>query len=267
MATGLTAVLADYAVGTVLAGRPGWGWLLLSIPAAIAMILVPAWWPLLRAAVSAMAGPLHLNGLRRQRGRTWRPARRVAAATGGKLLRTPSRTLLGGFVIALACAALSLDLAAHWAFRGAAQSWAGRSVSWEGQVVEVATVLIIVTMVTLTVADLNWVTARERTAEFRTLRAIGWSARDVTRLTLRNAVRLGLAGGLAAGAGDLVGGIAVSGSVPPRMIAVAAVAAAAGVAMSLFAVGISAALSRSRPWEEMNCSPTVRPFFSYGAGA
>jgi len=267
MVAGLLAVLAVYAVGTVLAGRPGWVWLLLSIPAAIAMILAAAWWPLLRATTRTLAGSLRLDRLRRPRRRSRPPSGETVTASAGKLLRTPSRTLLGGFVIALACAALSLELAARWAFHGAAQSWAGRSVSWEGTVVDVAAVLVIVTMATVTVADLDWVTARERAAELRTLRAIGWSSRDVTRLTLVNAVRLGLAGGLTAAAADLLGGLAVSGSAPLRLIAVAGVAAAAGVTMSLLAAGISAALGGSRPWEEINCSPMVRPFFSYGTGA
>jgi hypothetical protein len=237
----VAAVLAVYAAGSLLVGRPGWTWLLLSVPAAVAMILAAAWWPLLRTTASLLARRINA-------GRPWRRGRpfgawaAVAPGPALRLLRTPSRTLLGAFVIALACAALSLELAARWAYSGAAQSWAGRSVSVTGTVVDVAAVVLIVTMATATVADLDLVTRTERAAELRTLRAIGWSARDVTRLTVWNAVRLGLAGGLAAGALDLLGGLAAAGAVPPRLIAVAAFAAAAGVAMSLLAAGVSAAM-------------------------
>ena len=269
MVAGLTAVLAVYAVGTVIVGRPSRPWLLLSIPAAIAMILAAVWWPLLPAAARVLAEPLCLNRWRwpgRRSGAGSRQEGRAPVAAG-KLLRSPYRTLLGGFVIALACAALSLEFAARWAFGGAAQSWAARSDSPAGMVVDAAAVLIIVTMATVTVADLDLVTARERAGELRTLRAIGWSARDVTRLTLWNAVRRGLAGGLAAGMADIGAGFAVPGSAPLRLTAVVAMAAAAGIAVSLLATGISAALGRLRPSEEMNCSPTVRPFFSYGSGA
>lgn len=254
---GAAAAVTLYAVGAPLAGRPAWAWLLASIPAAIAMMAAAAGWPLLRAAARALAGPPSAD-----RTRSPRPSRRPART----LLRNRARTLLGGFVIVLACSALSLELAARWAAGGAAQSWAGRSASSDPAIIDIAAVLVIAVMATATVADLGLVTVRERAAELRTLRAIGWSARDVTRLTLRHAVRLGLAGGGVAGLADLAGGLAVAGSEPPRLIAVAAVAVAAGVAMSLLAWGLSAVLGRSRPWVEMNCSPTVRPFFSYGFG-
>lgn len=249
MVAGLAAVLAVCAIGTALGGRPDWTWLL-SIPAAIAMIGAALWWPLLRAAARALAGPLGADRTRRPR----RPRRsRAPAEQAGRvpvpvrgLLRTPSRTLLGGLAIALACAALSLELCARWAFSGAAQSWAGRSVTWQDTVADIAAVLVIVIMATATVADLGRVAARERAGELRTLRAIGWSALDVARLTLRDAVRPGLAGGLAVGVLDLLGGLAVAGYAPLRMIAVAGLTAAAGVAISLLAAGLSVAFSGSK---------------------
>jgi len=96
------------------------------------------------------------------------------------------------------------------------------------------------------VADLDLVTVRERAGEMRTLRAIGWSARDVGRLTVWNAVRLGLAGGAVVGAFDLLGGLAVTGSASPRLIAMACLVALAGLVMSLLGVGLSAFLRHAR---------------------
>jgi len=218
LAAGLAAVLAVGVVGTVLVGRPTWAWLL-SMPAAIAMIFATAWWPLLGAA-SGLAGRGHD-----------RPT-------------TPAHALLGVLVIALASAALSLELTVRWAFRGAVQSWAGRSISWQGTLVDVAAVLVIVTMATVTVADLDSANLRERAAETRTLRAIGWSARDLARLRVRRAVRLGLAGGGLAGALVLLGGQVAAGAAPPLLIGVAGLAAAAGVAMSLLAAGLSMMFGR-----------------------
>jgi predicted lysophospholipase L1 biosynthesis ABC-type transport system permease subunit len=221
LAAALAAVLAVGVVGTVLVGRPTWAWLL-SMPAAIAMISAAAWWPLLRATVGGLAGRGHD-----------RPAAPVPA-------------LLGVFVIALAGAALSLELAVRWAFRDAVQSWAGRSISWQGTLVDVAAVLVIVTMATVTVADLDPAGLRERAAEARTLRAIGWSARDLTWLRVRRAVRLGLAGGGVAGALVLLGGQVAASAAPPRLIGVAGLAAVAGVAMSLLAAGLSTIFGRPR---------------------
>jgi hypothetical protein len=235
------AVLAGYAIGAALADRPHWAWLLLSIPAVIAIILVETRRPLLRATVRVLEKPLHRDWPR------WRPAGRAVMPSHQvrKLLRTPSRMLLRMFVIAVACMALTLELAALWAFRGAADPWTGRPGTWQGTVVDVAAVLLIVMMATFAVADLDWITLRERAPEVRTLRAIGWSARDLARLTLQNAVWPGLVGGLVAGAFDLMGGLAVAGSAPPRLIALTGLAAAVGVAMSLLAAGLSTMFSRS----------------------
>jgi putative ABC transport system permease protein len=225
---GVAAVVAGYTVGTALIGRPVWAWLLLSIPAAITVILAGVCWPLLRAT-----GRLRQSDTARPR-----PAR--------KLLRSSSRTVLGILMIALACAALSLELATRWAFEGTTQSWAGRPASWQGTVADVAAVLMIVTLATFMVADLDLVTVRERAGEVRTLRAIGWSARDVGRLTVWNAARLGLAGGAAVGAFDLLGGLTLAGSTPPRLIAMACLVALAGLVMSLLGAGLSVLLRHAR---------------------
>jgi putative ABC transport system permease protein len=221
LAAGLAAVLAVGAIGTILVGRPTWAWLL-SMPVAIAMIFAAACLPLLRATIGGLAGRGHD-----------RPT-------------TPAPALLAVAVIALAGAALSMELAVRWAFRGAVQSWAGRSISWQGTLVDIAAVLVIVTMATVTVADLDSASLRERAAEARTLRAIGWSARDLARLRVRRAVRLGLAGGGAAGSLVLLGGQVAAGGAPPPLIGVAGLAAVAGVAMSLLAAGLSTIFGRTR---------------------
>jgi ABC-type antimicrobial peptide transport system permease subunit len=161
------------------------------------------------------------------------PARAVRG-----LLRTSTHTLLSTFVIAVACVALSLEVAARWAFAGAATPWTERPITGQGAVVDVVAVLLVVLMATFTVADLALLTLRERALEVSTLRAIGWSAADVARLTLQNAVWPGLAGGFIAGAFVLLGGLAVAGSAPPRLIALSALAVAVGVAMSLLAASL-----------------------------
>ena len=142
-------------------------------------------------------------------------------------------------MIAGASVALSLQVAARWAFAGAATSWTQRPVTGQGTFVDGAAVLIVVLMATFTVADLDWVALRERAVEVRTLRAIGWSALDLARLTLRNAVWPGLSGGLIAGGADLLVGLPAAGAAPPRLIALVALAAASGIALSLLANGLS----------------------------
>jgi hypothetical protein len=142
-------------------------------------------------------------------------------------------------VIAGASVALSLQVAARWAFAGSATSWAQRPVTGLGAVVDGAAVLIVVLMATFTVADLDLVALRERAVEVRTLRAIGWSALDLTTITSRNAVWPGLAGGLIAGGADLLAGLPASGAAPLRLTALVGLAAASGIALSLVANGLS----------------------------
>jgi putative ABC transport system permease protein len=218
-------LLAEFALTAAVAGAAA---VAVGFPAAITVILAGVCWPLLRAT----------GRLRQLAPARPRPAR--------KLLRSSSRTVLGILMIALACAALSLELATRWAFEGTTQSWAGRPASWQGTVADVAAVLMIATLATFMVADLDLVTVRERAGEMRTLRAIGWSARDVGRLTVWNAVRLGLAGGAVVGAFDLLGGLAVAGSASPRLIAMACLVALAGLVMSLLGAGLSAFLRHAR---------------------
>jgi putative ABC transport system permease protein len=206
------------------------------IPVALAAVAVVAvetrrWLP------RTLAGAAFLR-----RPRPRRPSARPAAApplrSVRRLLRTPARMVLSTFVIAVACVALSLEVAARWAFSGAATPWTERPVTAQGTAVDIVAVLLIAAMAVFAVADLNLLSLRERAAEVRTLRAIGWSAPDLVWLTLQNAAWPGLAGGLVAAGFDLLGGLAVVGSAPPRLIALSALAAAVGVAMSLVAASL-----------------------------
>lgn len=237
------AALAGYAVGAALAGRPEWAWLVLCVPAVIAAVIPRARRTLLAAKARGLAGaprgdwPRWRWLLSRRSPRPDRaeaPARRVR-----RLLRAGSRRLLRTLVIAGASVAFSLQVAARWAFAGAATSWTQRPLTGPGTFVDGAAVLVVVLMATFTIADLDWVALRERAVEVRTLRGIGWSALDLARLTSRNAVWPGLTGGLIAGGTDLLVGLPANGAAPLRLIALVVLAAASGIALSLLANGLS----------------------------
>jgi hypothetical protein len=244
------AALAGYAIGAVLAGRLEWAWLLLCVPVLIAAVIPLARHPLLAAKASGIAAVPREAWWRRPWRRPGRPvdpraARMGRAGSPARLvrlrlrLRVGPRRLLRTLMIAGASVALSLQLGARWAFVGAATSWTQRPVTGQGRFVDGAAVLIVVLMATFTVADLDLVALRERAAEVRTLRAIGWSALDLAKLTSWNAVWPGLSGGLIAGGADLLAGLPASGAAPLRLIALVALAAASGVALSLIANGLS----------------------------
>jgi hypothetical protein len=239
------AALAAYAIGAALAGRLEWVWLVLCVPVAIGAAIPRARQALLAAKVRGLAGAPPGNWSRWRRGwPAWFPAGRRRAETPRRRirrrLRGGSRRLLRVLVIAGASAALSLQLAARWAFAGADTSWTQRPVTGAGALVDGAAVLVVVAMATFTVADLDWVALREQAVELRTLRAIGWSPLDLGRLRVRNAAWPGLAGGLIAGGADLLFGLPASGASPLRLIALVVMAAVAGAALSAAANGLSA---------------------------
>jgi hypothetical protein len=241
------AALAGYAIGAALAGRLEWAWLLLCVPVVIAAVISWARHTLLAAKGGGRAKRRAPGGdWPRSRGRlaSLRSTRPGRAGAHARLVRRGLRAgsrklLLRTLVIAGASLALSLQVAARWAFAGAATSWTQRPVTGQGTLVDGAAVLIVVLMATFTVADLDWVALRERAVEVRTLRAIGWSTLDLTRLTVRNAVWPGLCGGLIAGGTDLLVGLPASGAAPLRLIALVVLATASGIALSLLANGLS----------------------------
>lgn len=239
---GLLAVPTAYAAEALLSRQPTSAWSLLSMPVAVAMTLAAAWWPVQR--VTAESEPTAVAAARRPAvGR--QP--RVAGQAVRNLLRTPSRTALGTLVIAAACAALGLELAARWALNGGVVgSWLGRPASWQANAIDVGAVLVILAIATVTVADIDWLTAGERAAELRTLRAIGWPARGVVRLVVWEAVLLGLAGGLIASVLDVAGSLAVVHHAPVRLLLAAAAVTGAGAVVSLAAAGLAAAAGFAR---------------------
>jgi hypothetical protein len=236
------AALAGYAIAAALAGRLEWAWLLLCVPAVIAAVIPRERHALLAAKVRGLAGTPRGDWRWRRlprwrstpRGRADAPARLIR-----RLLRAGSRRLLRTLVIAAASVALSLQVAARWAFAGAATSWTQRPVTGQVALVDGAAVLIVVLMATFTVADLDWVALGERAVEVRTLRGIGWSALDLARLTLPNAVGPGLSGGLIAAGTELVVGLPASGAAPLRLIALVLLTAASGIVLSLLANGLA----------------------------
>jgi hypothetical protein len=261
------AVLGGYAIGAALSsGPPGWAWLLLAVPVGATVVVAETWRPRMaplsgafaRIAAQPRAARWLAGRARRQLARPAHPVRR--------LLRAPGRTVLAAFVITVAGVALSLELATRWAFAGANTSWTVRPVTGEGLAVDIAAVFFVVLMATFTAADLIGITLRERAAELSTLRAIGWPAREVTRITLRKAAWSGLLGGLAAGGFDLLGGLFAVGSISVRLIALGGLAVAVGMVIGLLAGFVSKMFDTSRQnkhfnIEEFTCSPAVPLFF------
>jgi putative ABC transport system permease protein len=237
LAAGLLAVGLAYIAEAAISRDPATGWPLLSAPAAVAMTTVAAWWRVRRATAEPSASTAEFGAWSSLRGR---PAGVFGYAVWS-MLRDPGRTALCASVITVACTLLGLELVVRWVFGGAVVgSWLGQPFWWQDDPVDLAAVLTIVALATVTVTDIRWFSERERAVELRTLRAIGWPAHGVALLAVGEAVLIGLAAGVAASLLDVVGVLAVVHRVPADLPRVVAVVVGTGVAMTLLATGLSA---------------------------
>jgi putative ABC transport system permease protein len=235
---GLLAVLASCALQAVISRQPVTWWPLLSMPAAMAMTFVAAWWHVRRAT----AGPVPIKDLAAlgQAGGRW-PLGGLQHAMRS-LRRAPLHSALSVLVIAIAGTALGALLAVRWMFGGViVGSWFGAPIAWQASSVDVAAVITLLVLATITMTDISWLTCAERAPELRTLRAIGWSALSVARLAAGEAVLPGLAGGAIASVLNVLAIGAVVHRVPLGLIPVVATVMGAGALISLTASGLSAA--------------------------
>jgi hypothetical protein len=213
------------------------GWMLALALAGAAGAVSPAgpmrWWPVL-AAGAAVAVTLAA---------IWWPVRQALREPAR---RAPKRATAGLVVLALGCATLGQELATQLVFHGMIiGSLLGRPIVWQTDPADLAAAVTVLVVTTLAMADVHWLSIGKRAPDLRTLHAIGWPARRVVRLVVLDAVLVGALGGAAGCAVDLAGCLAVTGSIPASMVLVAASAAAAGVIISLVALGL-AALARPR---------------------
>jgi putative ABC transport system permease protein len=236
-AAGMLAVLLAYAVNAALSRDPVTGWPLLSLPVAVVMTIVAAWWQVRR--ISAEQTPAADLAETFAGGRTRPPS--VIRHLVRNTLRAARRNAPGAVVITVACAALGLELAVRWVFGGVVVgSLLGSPFWWQDDPVDLAAVLTIVALAAVTMMDISWLNG-ERAVELRTLRAIGWSARGVARLAVSEAALLGVAGGVAGGLLDVVGILAVVHRVPAGLLPVVTVVVGTGVAIAMVATGVPVA--------------------------
>jgi len=210
LAAVITATTAEAAIGR------DWlsSWSLIALPAAFAMTIAGAFWPL-------------------------RPA-----TTDGRQQRPPTQTAPAVLIIALASGAVGAELTLRWAFGGMlVGSWLGTPVSWPADRVGALSVIAIVGVATVALPALDWLTAGARADQLRTLKAIGWPARGVASLVIREATPRGLAGGITAAVVDVIATLIITRQVPAGTLAAAAVTIGVGLLLSLTSAALSAIIS------------------------
>jgi putative ABC transport system permease protein len=160
-------------------------------------------------------------------GRTPRTTvRTLLAMSLQNLRRIPSRTIVGASGLFVAVAALTMLLAVNMAFQGVVVgTLLGNTISFEVRGVDLLGVALAVALAGLCVADVLFLSLRERAAEFVTLRAAGWYGKHLRRLVLLEGQ-----------------GIALLGSVPGAIVGILAATSIAGYDARLVVAGALAAI-------------------------
>jgi ABC-type lipoprotein release transport system permease subunit len=217
----------------------------LAVPAAVVLALlaglVPAW----RAAHSDPGAAVRPAVLTVRRAHTPRGILGLAATN---LARVPGRSLLGALSLAVGVCALTLLLAVTLAFRGQlVGSLLGDAIAVQIRGVDYVAAAVTVLLGALAVADVLYLNIRERSAEFATLRAVGWPEGKLARLVTFEGLGMGLLGSVSGAAVGLAAAVVFAGRVPPALFATAATSAAVGTLIAAAAAAIPAALLRRLP--------------------
>ncbi|MEV0429498.1 FtsX-like permease family protein [Micromonospora sp. NPDC050495] len=218
---------------------------LLCVPLAVLLTAVAGALPALRAARTRSAEALHADAV---------PARRSAARLTfaglavANLVRAPARTLAGAVSLAAGVGAVTLIAAALWAFNdGMVGSLLGQAVSVQVRGVDLVAAGGVLLFGVLGVADVLYLSVRERSAEFATLRAVGWPDSALNRLLVYEALGVGALGcvlGIAAGLGSVA---LLVGQADGRLAALALAVTAAALLLTVLAALVPAILIRRLP--------------------
>jgi putative ABC transport system permease protein len=243
------AVLAEVAVVALVAGvgaaalalgvaaalgvrLPLWE-ALVAIPLALLLALVAASIPAARAAavwpVEALLPPVRSTA-------NAHSVRRHAVLPLVNLTRLPGRAAIAAGALAVGCGALTVLWAIERSFSGAVVgTLLGSAVLIRVHTADLVGAGVLVALAALALAEVLFVSVRERAPEFATLRAFGWRERAIATVVALEAVYLGLAGATVGAAAGVLIGLALG--VPLGSLALTGLATIAG--------GLAAALAAS----------------------
>ena len=245
LAAGLLAAAIALPVSAALGLNASPGRALVAVPVAIVVAvvagLVPAWLAARADPVSSVRPPVLAAGRAHQ-------PRGITSLAALNVARTPGRTLIGVASLAVGIAALTMLAAVTVAFRGQiVGSLLGDAVAVQVRGVDYIAAGATVALGVLAVADVVFLNITERAAELATIRSFGWHDTTLARLVITEGAIIGVTGSLA-GAGLGLGAAAwFAGQLPARLLAIAAVAVAAGILITAVAALLPAVLLRRLP--------------------
>ncbi|MEV4543242.1 ABC transporter permease [Micromonospora echinaurantiaca] len=217
---------------------------LLCVPIAVLLTAAASTLPALRAARTRSAEALQASAAPARRA----AARSIAGLAAANLVRVPARTLAGAVSLAAGVGAVTLIAAALWAFDdGMVGSLLGQAVSVQVRGVDLVAVGGVLLFGVLGVADVLYLNVRERSAEFATLRAVGWPDAALNRLLLYEALGVGALGCVLGAAAGLGSTALLVGRVDGRLAVLALAVTAAALLLTVLAALVPAILIRRLP--------------------
>lgn len=217
----------------------------LAVPAAVLLTLVAGLVPAWRASRSDPAEAVRPAVLSIRRARA---PRTVVGLAVTNLVRTPGRSLVGALSLAVGVCALTLLLAVTLAFRGQlVGSLLGGAISVQIRGVDYLAASMTMLLGAVAVADVLYLNIRERSAEFATLRAIGWREGPLARLVTLEGTGMGLIGSVVGAAVGLAAAATFAGSLPAVLLLIATTAVVAGTAIAAAAAFLPATALRRLP--------------------
>jgi putative ABC transport system permease protein len=245
LAAGLLAAVTAVPISAALGLDASPGRALLAVPVAIAVAVVaglaPAWLAARADPVTSVRPPALAVGRAHQ-------PRGITSLALLNVVRTPGRTLIGVASLAIGIAALTMLTAVSFAFRGVVVgSLLGDAIAVQVRSVDYVAAGATVALGVLAVADVVFLNIRERAAELATIRSFGWRDGALARLVVTEGAVIGVTGSLIGAAAGLGAAAWFTGQLPARLLAVAAVAVAAGIIVTAVAALPPAALLRRLP--------------------
>jgi putative ABC transport system permease protein len=245
LAAGLLAAVIAVPISAALGLDASPGRALLAVPVAIAVAvtagLAPAWLAARADPVTSVRPPVLAVGRAHQ-------PRGITALALLNVARTPGRTLIGVASLAVGIAALTLLTAFTFAFRGVVVgSLLGDAVAVQVRGIDYIAAGATVALGVLAVGDVVFLNITERAAELATIRSFGWRDAALARLVITEGAIIGVTGSLIGAAAGLAAAAWFAGQLPARLLAVAAVAVAAGIIVTAAAALLPAALLRRLP--------------------
>lgn len=218
---------------------------LLAVGASVGLAMLAGLWPAIRAsrlqpaaAVSPVALPVR---------RHVQPSRQLGLAVTN-LMRMPGRLLVGAFSIGVGVCALTLLLSVTVAFRGVlVGTLLGDAISVQTRAVDYLATAVVLALAAVAVADVLYLSVRERAAELAALQATGWTGRDVGRLILLEGTLTGLFGSVVGAGLGLAGAAVFANGLTASLLTAATMAVLAGTVLAGLAAAVPARLPGRLP--------------------